>query len=88
MNLLVADSLGAVPESEVMRVLSPGGVAMIGGKKIVKPVPAEIDDWTHYLYKSANNAVSKDTTVGSPQGLQWVGGPRWAREAQRRTAAT
>ena len=78
-NLLVADSLGAVPESEVMRVLSPGGVAMVGGKKIVKPVPETIDEWTHYLHDASNNAVAQDTEVGPPRHMQWLGGPRWTR---------
>jgi outer membrane protein assembly factor BamB len=78
-NLLVAESSGNVPEDEVMRVLVPNGVALIGGKKIVKPWPKEMDDWTHYLHDPGNNAVSHDTVVGPPQHLQWVVEPKWAR---------
>ena len=36
MNLLVAGNLGKVSMDEVLRVLAPGGVALIGGKKTVK----------------------------------------------------
>jgi len=42
-NLVVADDLGAVPEAEVLRVLAPGGVALVGGEKTVKPWPAGIE---------------------------------------------
>ena len=47
--------------------------------KTVKPRPAEIDDWTHFLHGPTNNAVADDSVVGPPRQLQWVGGPRWAR---------
>lgn len=78
-NLLVSDNLGAIPMTEVMRVLSPNGVAYIKGKKTVKPRPSEIDEWTHFLYNAGNNAVGKDTVVGPPKRYQWVSGPKWAR---------
>ena len=38
-NLVVADHLGKLPMQEVLRVLTPGGVALIGGEKLVKPRP-------------------------------------------------
>lgn len=44
-----------------------------------KPVPAEIDEWTHYLHGPDNNAVALDTVVGPPRHVQWVGGPSWTR---------
>jgi len=48
--------------------------------KIVKPRPAEYDEWTHYLHDSSNNAVSHDTAIGPPRHLQWIGGPKWSRQ--------
>ena len=82
-NLIVAESLGSIPMEEVMRALAPNGVAYVKSgaswTKTVKARPKEIDDWTHYLYNSSNNAVSHDTVVGPPQRLQWVGSPAWAR---------
>ena len=82
-NLVVAEELGPVTMNEVLRVLAPNGVAYVkrGGvwKKTVKPRPADIDGWTHYLHDATNNAVSDDSVVGPPHQLQWVGGPRWAR---------
>ena len=78
-NLIVADDLGKVPMSEVLRVLAPLGVAYIGGKTTVKPWPEDIDEWTHYLHGPANNAVAHDTVVGPPRHIQWLGGPTWTR---------
>ncbi len=78
-NLLVADDLGGVGMAEVRRVLAPEGVALIGGKKTVKPRPDDIDEWTHSLYGPGSNPVSADRRVGPPRHLQWTCGPLWAR---------
>jgi len=82
-NLVVSENLGDISMNEVMRVLAPGGVAHLksGGKWIerIKSRPAEIDEWTHFLYDASNNAVSKDSVVGPPRQLQWVAEPEWAR---------
>ncbi len=78
-NVLVADALGRVPMDEVTRVLAPRGVAMIGGKKTVKPWPEAIDEWTHFLHGPDNNAVANDSVVAKPRSFQWVSGPRWGR---------
>jgi len=63
----------------------PGGVAVSLDTRhstrdtLRKPVPLDIDDWTHYLYDPSNNAVSKDTRIDAMRRQQWVGGPRWSR---------
>ena len=44
-----------------------------------KPYPRQMDEWTHYLYKPSGNSVSKDTIVGPPRRIQWVGAPRMLR---------
>jgi len=78
-NLLVVGNEGSVTKEEMLRVLAPNGVALIGGKKIVKPWPKEIDEWTHYLHGSDNNAVAHDRVVAAPQRLQWEDRPLWSR---------
>ena len=82
-NLLVAEDLGAVPMGEVMRVLAPEGVAYVkkgsGWTKTVKPRPANIDEWTHFLHDAGNNAVAHDSVVGPPRRMQWVAKPLWLR---------
>ena len=86
-NLVVSEDLGNISMDEVMRVLCPDGVAYIkkGGtwQKTVKPRPKEIDEWTHYLHDSSNNAVAHDTVVGPPRRMQWIGSPRYARHHDR-----
>jgi len=79
-NLLVAGELGDVPAGEVTRVLAPGGAAMIAGKKTTKPWPDDIDQWTHFLHDTSNNAVARDRRVGPPQHLQWETGPKRTRD--------
>lgn len=78
-NLIVADKLDSVSMDEVMRVLAPGGVALIGGKKTVKPRPADTDEWTHFLYNATGNPASHDRRVGPPRHVQWIAEPRHAR---------
>ncbi|KPK54784.1 MAG: hypothetical protein AMS22_05370, partial [Thiotrichales bacterium SG8_50] len=78
-NLIVADTLGNVPTQQALRVLTPLGVMIVGGKKTVKPWPKDIDDWPQYLNKADNNAVAKDSVAGPPRYLQWVDRPTWCR---------
>ena len=82
-NLVVSEDLGAVSMKEVLRVLAPRGVAYVkdgdSWKKTIKPRPADIDDWTHYLHAADNNAVAKDEQVGPPARLQWKSDPMWCR---------
>ena len=82
-NLVVAERPGGVPPDEIVRVLAPGGVAYVreGGawSKAVKPVPAETDEWSHYLHDAGNNPVADDALVGPPTSLQWVAPPLWLR---------
>jgi len=82
-NLVVVQDAGAVQRDEVMRILAPGGVACAQRngrwKKVVKPWPDDIDQWTHFLHDASNNAVADDTVVGPPRSLQWVAPPLWLR---------
>ena len=82
-NLIVSEDLGGISMDEVMRVLAPGGTAMIrntlGYTKTVKPYPPEMDEWNHYLYNAGGNAVSNDEAIGPIKHYQWIGSPRWAR---------
>ncbi len=78
-NLIVADTLGDVPEAEAMRVLAPLGAMVVGGKATTKPWPPQIDDWPQYLNKADNNAVAMDSVAGPPRRIQWVDDPVWCR---------
>ena len=78
-NLLIVDSGFNVPSSELKRVLAPYGVAVVNGKKMVKPYPEEMDEWPQYLHGADNNCVAQDTVVGPPRHVQWISGPAWTR---------
>ena len=82
-NLVVAEARSPVPLDEVIRVLAPDGVAYLEQegtwKKVVKPRPPGIDEWSHYLHDAGNNAVAHDRVVGPPRSLKWIAGPLWLR---------
>ncbi len=82
-NLLVSQQPVEVSEKEIRRVLVPEGVAYLqeGGtwRKIVKPRPENIDEWTHFWHDAGGNPVAHDTVIGPPRRYQWIGSPRWAR---------
>ncbi|MFO7906019.1 MAG: PQQ-binding-like beta-propeller repeat protein [Pirellulaceae bacterium] len=78
-NLVIAEDPGEVSTSEIMRVLAPEGVAWIGGKRVVKPRPEDIDQWPHFLRDSGGNSVAEDRQVESPRTLRWKAKPRWCR---------
>jgi len=83
-NLLVVSSRFKVSQTELMRVLAPGGVLLVSGaggwERAVKSLPEKMDEWTHYLRGPDNNAVSKDTAITAPiRHLQWKGSPRYSR---------
>ncbi|MFB3892822.1 MAG: PQQ-binding-like beta-propeller repeat protein [Phycisphaerae bacterium] len=63
---------------EVMRVVAPGGAVctLKDGKwtKVVKPRPAEMDEWTHPNHGPDGNMVSQDKIVRFPLGLRWIDG--------------
>jgi len=82
-NLIVVEEPGQVAIDEIMRVLTPGGVACIKRegqwKKTVKPWPKDIDDWSHHMQGPDNNPVAEDKVVASPRAMKWTCGPLWSR---------
>lgn len=91
-NLIIAEDAKKLQEDEILRALAPNGVALVRSsgtwKKIVKPWPEEIDEWTHYLHDADGNPVADDTIVGPPERLQWIGSPRWSRHHDHMASMT
>jgi len=91
-NLLVIEDGQKVDPKEIDRVLSPLGVALTKKgsqwQKLEKPWPTDMDEWTHYYYDAAGNAVSHDKEVGPPRRFQWLGSPRWSRHHDRMSSLT
>ncbi len=51
-----------------------------GGHRIfLKPVPPELDEWTHYRHDPQGTMVGRDEVVGPPVEIQWIGDPKWLR---------
>jgi len=82
-RLLVVEQAAKISREEMLRALAPSGVAYESSNgqwtKTVKPWPAEIDEWTHYLHDAGGNAVAQDSRIGPPRHIQWMGAPLWSR---------
>ncbi|MEE8450577.1 MAG: PQQ-binding-like beta-propeller repeat protein [Thermoguttaceae bacterium] len=78
-NAILSPGPTDVPVDEILRALVPGGVAMIDGRKLVKPWPDSIDQWSHHLHGPDNNPVAMDTQVDTPRRLKWICKPLWTR---------
>jgi len=91
-NLIVAEDPAQASTEELMRALAPHGVVLVkrGGEwqKTVKPWPAGMDEWTHYLHGPDGNPTGNDTLVAPPTRLQWLGSPGWARHHDHMASMT
>lgn len=76
---LVVSDAGSIPRDELMRVVCPGGVAVIDGKLIVKPWPKGMAQWPQHYNTPDNNAVAFDSVIGSPRYFRWISEPEWQR---------
>jgi outer membrane protein assembly factor BamB len=76
--LVAVGEAAAMPEAEALRVLRPQAVARLGNKKLVKPFPPGVDDWSHYNHGPDNNPLSRDTVARAPYLTQFLADPRYA----------
>jgi hypothetical protein len=76
---LVVSDAHSIPRDELMRVVCPGGVAIIDGKLVVKPWPEEMAQWPQHYSTPDNNAVALDSAVGPPRQFRWIAEPEWQR---------
>jgi len=65
-------------DSELLRVLVPRATAFVGDRKLVKPVPAGIDEWTHPYHGPDNNPQSNDQLVRGALRTQFLGYPKFS----------
>ena len=75
-GIALVQARSQVPSAVRHQSLAIDGKAFLA---FTKPVPPDIDEWTHYLHGPDNNAVALDTVVGPPRHVQWVGAPSWTR---------
>lgn len=76
--LVAAGEATAMPETEALRVLRPGGKAFLGDRELVKPFPEGIDDWSHPYHGPDNNPQSEDRVIRAPYLTQFLADPRYA----------
>ncbi len=67
-----------VTDAEVLRVLRPLGIAIIGDRKLVKPVPEGIDNWSHPYHGPDNNPQSNDKLVKGAFQTQFIADPKFS----------
>jgi len=67
-----------VSEAEALRVLRPGGKALLGRKVLVKPSRKGVDDWSHPYHGPDNNPQSQDKVILAPYLTQFMAEPRYA----------
>ncbi|MEQ1826287.1 MAG: hypothetical protein ABL921_10080, partial [Pirellula sp.] len=78
-GILVSPSAnGVVNEAELLRALRPLASAFVGDRKLVKPVPAGIDQWTHPYHGPDNNPQSTDQLVRGELRTQFLATPKFS----------
>ncbi|MCL5743478.1 MAG: PQQ-binding-like beta-propeller repeat protein [Acidobacteria bacterium] len=86
-DVLVADGAAEVPRAEALRVLCPGGKALLGRSRVVKPAPKNVDDWTHPYHGPDNNPQSEDQVARAPYLTHFLAEPYYAPLPQVAVAA-
>jgi outer membrane protein assembly factor BamB len=67
----------AVDDAELLRVLHPEGVALVGTRRIVKPQPPGVDAWSHVYHGPDNNPLSTDQSARAPYLTQFLADPKF-----------
>ena len=76
--LVASSSIDAVSEKELLRVLRPGGVALLGKQRIIKPAIEGTDSWSHPYHGPDNNPQSTDRLARAPYLTQFVAEPKFS----------
>jgi len=76
----VADSVREdIPREELLRVLRPAGVAVLGSSEtVVKPVNSSVDSWSHVYHGPDNNPQSNDRVARAPFRTQFLAEPMFS----------
>lgn len=61
--------------SEILRVLRPGGKALVADREITKPLPEGMDDWSHPYHGPDNNPQSSDRLIRAPYLTKFLAEP-------------
>ncbi len=72
---------------ELIRVLRPGGKAIVGERQIVKPSVAGTDSWSHPYHGPDNNPLSSDQLARAPYTTQFLAEPLFSSQPEVTVAA-
>ncbi|MCH2203105.1 MAG: PQQ-binding-like beta-propeller repeat protein [Fuerstiella sp.] len=65
-------------EEEVLRVLNPNSIALMGDRRLTKDVPNGSDNWSHPYHGPDNNPQSQDQQVRGNFQTQFIGTPKFS----------
>ncbi|MHC4396476.1 MAG: outer membrane protein assembly factor BamB family protein [Planctomycetota bacterium] len=73
--VVTVDNAAGISEKEALRVLRPGGKALLGGNVLVKAFPKGVDNWSHPFHGPDNNPQSSDQVALAPYLTQFFAEP-------------
>lgn len=82
-----ASVAGETSDSEVLRVMNPNAVAVIGQRQLSKPRPEGTDDWSHPYHGPDNNPQSNDQLVRGSFQTQFIAEPKFSPMPEQSVAA-
>ena len=86
-NMVDLAMANGVKEEELLRVLRPGGEALLGDKKIIKSANKGTDSWSHPFHRPDNNPQSTDQLARAPYLTQFIQAPKFSPMPQITVAA-
>lgn len=86
--VIVAESVAdQTSEEEVLRVLNPGSMALMGQRRLTKAAPEGTDDWSHPYHGPDNNPQSQDQHVKGDFQTQFIATPKFSPMPEQSVAA-
>ena len=76
--IVPAEEATAVQDVELLRVLRPRAIAVIGSRRLTKPVPEGQDEWSHVYHGPDNNPQSRDAAVRGDFRTQFIAEPTFS----------
>ena len=65
-------------DEELLRILNPDSIALIGNRRLTKPMPDGTDDWSHPYHGPDNNPQSQDQLVRGSFQTQFIAAPKFS----------
>jgi len=76
--LIAAGPQVDLSDQEALRVVRPEGVVLMNNRRLTKPFPEGVDDWSHPYHGPDNNTMSKDELIRAPYLTRFLAEPYYA----------